>query len=222
MDALTNLCSAFGLSGAAGLNAYIPLLVVSIMQNQHKIALAKQYEFMGQWWFIAILVVLLIIELVVDKIPGADHVNDIIHTAIRPTAGAIIFAAEGGNISWVHPGVWIALGLLTSGGVHAAKAIARPMVNVSSAGIAAPVVSAVENFVSTILSIVAVLVPILGVLLMGVFGWMLYKIFRQFFGRRVQPALEPVIVTAVPLPTPPALSSPSQKEGQPANGASGV
>jgi hypothetical protein len=196
MDALLNLCRAFGLSGAAGLNAYIPLLVVSVMQNQHKLTLAKPYEFMGEWWFIAILVVLLIIELVVDKIPGADHVNDVIHTAIRPTAGAILFAAEAGNITSVHPAVWIIIGLLMSGGVHATKALARPVVNLGSAGIGAPVVSVVENFISMVLSIVAILLPIFGVILMAVFGWMLYKIFRKFFGTQRPEAIESTVVTA--------------------------
>jgi hypothetical protein len=164
---------------------------------------------MGEWWFIAILVVLLIIELVADKIPGADHVNDIVHTVVRPAAGAVIFAAEAGTIDWIHPGIWATIGLVMSGGVHGAKALARPVVNLSSAGVGAPIVSTIENLVSTVLAIVAILLPILAVILMAVFGWMLYRLFRRFFGsaetranRSFPVETAPTVVMAVPVGTP--------------------
>ena len=182
MQTLWDICSAFGLSSAPGLNAYIPLLTVAIMQNRHVIALAKPYDMMGEWWVIAILAVLLVIELIVDKVPGVDHVNDLIHTAIRPAAGALIFASQMGHVQWVHPGVWIVLGLLMSGGVHAGKSVSRPIVNLSTAGIGAPVVSAIENVVSATLSIMAIVAPILAVILMVLLGWMLVMLFRRFFG----------------------------------------
>jgi hypothetical protein len=182
MTELLNICSAFGLSGAAGLNAYIPLLTLAIMHRMGLAHLAAPYDALGQPWCIALLVVLLIVEIVVDKIPGADHVNDVIHTAIRPAAGALIFAAEGAQTSWVHPGVWIALGLLMGGGVHAGKALSRPVVNMGTAGLGAPVVSVIEDLVSTILSIVAILAPVVALVLLFVFGWLLVKLFRRFFG----------------------------------------
>ena len=184
MDALLNICSAFGLSGAAGLNAYIPLLTISVMHKCGVIALAKPYDVMGQWWVIILLAVLLAVELVADKIPGVDHVNDIIHSLIRPTAGALIFAAEMGHVTSVHPGVWLTIGLLLSGSIHAGKAIVRPIINIGTAGIGAPLVSTVENAVSITLSVVAVLAPILGVILLLVFGWLLLILFRRFFGKR--------------------------------------
>jgi len=191
------LCSAFGLSSAAGLNAYIPLLTVGIMANRGMLHLTSPYDVLGSWWCIAILSVLLVVEIVVDKVPGADHVNDVIHTAIRPASGAILFASQAGVIHGVHPGVWIVLGLLMSGGVHATKSLARPVVNVSTAGIGAPVVSVVEDLVGTVLSIVSILVPILAALLVGIFGWLMYKSFRRiFFGKRRPIAVRAVAVVA--------------------------
>jgi nitrate reductase NapE component len=196
----SSLCSALGLSGAAGLNAYIPLLTVAVMQHQKVIHLAKPYDVMGEGWVIAILAVLLAIEIVVDKVPGADHVNDVIQTAVRPTAGAILFASQHGTMSGVPPWVLALAGFLLSGGIHTGKSLARPVVNVSTAGIGAPVVSAVEDLVSTVLSIVAILLPILAVILLGVFGWMLWKLFGRFFGagRRAQKSIS-VAVAAVPV-----------------------
>jgi hypothetical protein len=199
MDALLNICGAFGLSGAAGLNAYIPLLTISIMQRTGVVALAKPYDIMGQWWVIILLAVLLAVELVADKIPGVDHVNDIIHSAIRPTAGALIFAAQMGHVTSVHPGVWLTVGLLLSGGVHVGKTLARPIVNVSTAGIGAPVVSAIENFVSITLSILSILAPVVAAVLLVVFAWLLIALFRRFFGgwrrkNQRQPGAHPALI----------------------------
>jgi hypothetical protein len=184
MNELLNLSSAFGLSGAAGLNAYIPLLTLGIMQRTGTVHLSSPYSTLGEWWCIAILGVLLAVELVVDKIPGADHINDVVHTFIRPTAGAIVFAAQAGHVSWIHPGVWVAIGLLTSGSMHATKAIARPVVNVGTAGLGAPVISTVENAFSVTLSILAILFPILALALLIFFAWLIYKFLRKLFRAR--------------------------------------
>ena len=196
VDVLLNLSSAFGLSGAAGLNAYIPLLTVAVLQNRGMLHLPPPYDVLGAWWCIVLLLVLLAVEIVVDKVPGADHVNDMIQTLIRPTAGALLFAAQmdGTLTHSIHPGVWIAIGLLMSGGVHAAKSLARPVVNASTVGLGAPLVSLVEDLVSTTLSIVALLVPILCLVLLVVFGWLLYRMLRRFRGVRRRRAVE---VTAV-------------------------
>jgi hypothetical protein len=199
MQPIFDLFSAFGLSGAAGLNAYIPLLTIAIMQRCHVLHLVKPYDVMGEWWVITILVVLLAVELFVDKVPGLDHVNDIIHTAIRPTAGALIFAAQMGHVTWVHPSVWIVVGLLMSGGVHATKAMARPVVNVSTAGIGAPIVSTVENVVSATLSVIAIVAPIVAIILLILFAWLLITLFRKFFGgwrRDERPRSVPPIAVA--------------------------
>jgi hypothetical protein len=216
MQELMNLCSAFGLSGAAGLNAYIPLLTVGIMQNRGWLHLASPYDVLGSGWCIGLLIVLLIVEIVVDKVPGADHINDIIHTAIRPAAGAIVFASQAGIIHGVHPAVWITIGLLMSGGVHAAKALARPVVNVTTAGFGAPIVSLVEDLVSTVLAIVSVLAPILAVVLLGFFGWVLYKIFKRFFGKGARGGRGialPVKAVAMDAPAEQAVGAGSRFEG---------
>ena len=89
MNPLLSLSSAFGLSGAAGLNAYIPLLLLSILARLHLVTLHAPYDVMGKSWCVAIFAVLCVIELIVDKVPGADHVNDVVQSFVRPTAGAI-------------------------------------------------------------------------------------------------------------------------------------
>ncbi len=95
MNVLTTLATSFGLSTAAGLNAYLPLLIVALLARlTHLIELKPPYDALTSWWAIGVLLVLLTIEVFVDKIPAVDTVNDGIQTFIRPAAGAILFAAS--------------------------------------------------------------------------------------------------------------------------------
>ncbi len=167
MDGLMNVFSAFGLATAAGLNAYLPLLVVALLARfTDLITLEPPWDTLESWWVIGVLAVLLVIELLVDKVPAADTINDTIQTFIRPAAGAILFAASAGVISDASPVLALICGLLISGGVHAAKATARPVVTGATAGTLNPVVSTLEDIISLVLTILAILVPILALLLL--------------------------------------------------------
>jgi hypothetical protein len=105
--------------------------------------------------------VFLCIELVVDKVPGVDHVNDVVQTLVRPCAGALVFAAATGAVEAIPTWLSLTIGLLLALSVHATKAAARPAVNVATMGFGAPVVSAIEDVLSLVTSVIALLLPYL-------------------------------------------------------------
>jgi hypothetical protein len=167
MDALLSLFTAFGLSSSAGLNAYLPLLVVALLARfTDLIALEPPWDAMESGWAIAVLAVLLLIEMLVDKIPAVDTVNDAIQTFVRPAAGAILFAAGSGVIGDTHPVLAVICGLVVAGGVHAVKATARPLVTSTTGGLLNPIVSAFEDVLSFVVAVLSILVPVLGVMLL--------------------------------------------------------
>jgi hypothetical protein len=170
MDAYTSVFSAFGLASAAGLNAYLPLLVVALTARfTDLIQLNEPWDVLTSWWVIGLLAILLVIEMTVDKVPAVDTANDLINTAIRPVAGAILFAASSGAVGDVHPVLAVVCGLLVAGGVHAVKATARPAVTATTGGLGNWLVSLSEDFVAFVTSVMAILVPILLVLLILLF-----------------------------------------------------
>ena len=186
MDGLLSIFTAFGLSSAAGLNAYLPLLVVALLARfTDLINLKPPWDALESWWVIGVLAVLLLIEMLVDKIPALDSVNDVIHTFIRPVAGAILFAASAGIITEAHPVLALVCGLLAAGGVHAAKATARPIVTGTTAGTLNPVVSLLEDILSFLLTILSILVPFLAVLFLVL---ILIWFIRRRRRRRPKPA----------------------------------
>ena len=172
-----DILAAFGLSASAGLNAYIPLLVVSILAKfTNLIDLSEPWSAMESWWIIGLLIVLSLIEFFADKIPAVNHVNDIIQTFIRPTAGAVLFAASANVITEVHPVLSLAAGLLIAGSVHIVKSAAvRPAITATTGGTANVPVSVLEDVVSTVLSILSVVLPILmGIVLVLLAVWIIW------------------------------------------------
>ena len=62
MEALSGIFAAFGLSASAGLNAYIPLLVVALVAKYTDlITLSSPWDVLTSWWVIGVLFVLLVI-----------------------------------------------------------------------------------------------------------------------------------------------------------------
>jgi uncharacterized protein DUF4126 len=186
LEALTGT----GLAASAGLNAYIPLLIMGLMSRfTDSIALPGGWQWLSNGWVLAILAVLLLVEVVADKVPVVDHVNDVVQTVVRPTAGGIVFGAgsssqtatvtDPGSFFGSHQWVPIAAGVLIALCVHGVKAASRPVINATTAGFGAPVASTAEDFSSLVLSLLAILLPILVllglVLMVGSAVWVIRR-----------------------------------------------
>ena len=174
-EGLLDLASAFGLSTSAGLNAYIPLLTVAILGRfTPLVQLEEPWAALTSAWIIGLLAVLLAIELLADKIPAIDTVNDVIQTVIRPTAGAILFASTTQSSLHIHPLLAMGCGVILAGSVHAIKAGGRPVVTATTGGTANPVVSTIEDVVATVTSFIAIVFPSL------VLGWIFLVVLLAY------------------------------------------
>jgi len=122
---VASLLTGLGLAGAAGLNAYIPLLGVAVLGRMHVLSLASPFDVL------------------------------------------------------MHPVAVGALVVLLALGVHATKAAVRPAVNVATLGMGTPVVSLIEDVLSAITTLVAVLVPVLVILLLAGLLWVGLRFARR-------------------------------------------
>ena len=177
---LLGVFSAFGLSASAGLNAYIPLLIVALLAKfTNLIELRQPWDALTSWWIIGLLVVLSIVEFFADKATAVNHINDIVQTFVRPAAGAIAFAASAHVVTDIHPVLSLVLGLLIAGGVHATKSVVvRPAVTATTGGAGNIPVSVAEDLTSTIISILSVVVPvIIACILILITSWVIYRLW---------------------------------------------
>ena len=176
MELLSGILSAFGLSASAGLNAYIPLLVVGLMDRFTSLLdLSSPYDLVSNPAVLIVLGVLTAVEVIADKVPAVNHANDAIQTFVRPTAGALVFAAST-SAAELNPVVAVIAGLLVSGGVHATKStVVRPAVTATTAGIGNTPVSVAEDFLATVTSVIAVILPILVGIMLVFMAWILWR-----------------------------------------------
>lgn len=165
-----------GLATAAGLNAWMPLLVLGLADRfLPAVELPAGWAWLSSDLALWIVGALLIIEIVADKIPAVDSVNDAIQTFVRPAAGGIAFGAGASaetvrvddpdlftGTAWVP----VVVGIVIALGVHVLKSMARPAANVASAGLAAPLVSTAEDVTSLTLSVLAILLPLVALVVM--------------------------------------------------------
>ncbi|MEE1621860.1 DUF4126 domain-containing protein [Zafaria sp. Z1313] len=190
--------TAMGLSSAAGLNAYIPMLALGLMDRfTGLVALPAEWAWLSNDWMLALLGVLLLLEIVADKIPIVDSINDWVQTVVRPASGGIVFAsglgAETVTVSdpdsFFAGDQWIpvALGVGIALAVHLVKMVSRPVLNAGTVGTAAPVVSTAEDGAAVGLAAAAIFLPILVLLLLVGLVVMMVVLVRRVRWRRAAP-----------------------------------
>jgi len=103
--ALLQLPAAFGLAGATGLNATLPLLIVSLLARLGLIHLASPYDALDTDIAFWGLLVLAVVEFAIDKVPALDSVGHAVMLPVAATAGAILFASQTGTVTSVDPGL---------------------------------------------------------------------------------------------------------------------
>ena len=189
------LLTGFGLATAAGLNAYIPLLALGLLSRfTDLVTLPHAWAWLENGWVMSIVAALLVVEVVADKIPALDSVNDAIQTFVRPTAGGIVFgsgtAAQTSAVTdpgaFAQTGQWIpvVVGVVVALVVSLTKSAVRPAANVATAGVAAPVLSTIEDVTSIGLVFVAILTPVLVLVALAALAWAVLTLLRRRRRRR--------------------------------------
>lgn len=184
------LLTGFGLATAAGLNAYIPLLALGLLSRfTDLVSLPAGWAWLENGWVLLIVTVLLAVEVVADKIPALDSINDTIQTFVRPTAGGIVFgsgtAAQTAAVTdpgaFATSGQWVpvVIGVVTALIVSLTKSAVRPVANIGSAGMAAPVLSTAEDVTSVGLVFVSLLLPLLILVVLVALAVAVFKVWRR-------------------------------------------
>jgi hypothetical protein len=160
--ALVQLPAAFGLAGATGLNATLPLLIVSLLARLGLIHLAPPYDALASDIAFWGLLVLAVVEFAIDKVPALDSVGHALMLPVAVTAGAILFASQTRTVTSMDPGLSVIVSLLAggaiSGTIHVVRAAVRPVANLAVLG---PPISVLEDAGSAALTLAATLIPIL-------------------------------------------------------------
>ena len=181
---ISSILTAAGLGIGAGINAYATLLVFGFLARwQPGLFHDDLAHFFARTPVLIVVGCLYAIEFVADKIPAIDHIWDLIHTFIRPAAGALVaWAAVSDRIP--HGAVIVA-SVIAGGmalGAHVSKASVRGASTLTTAGLANPILSLFEDVFAFAAAIVAVLMPWLVLVVMlavTVFFVTMYRRLRR-------------------------------------------
>jgi uncharacterized membrane protein len=187
MDALTNSLPALismgaGLSSLSGLRAFLPLALVGIISRFDLFGplhlQGTAFGFLEYTWVIVLFLVLAVVEIAADKVPLVDSAQDMVATPLRVLAGAVLFGASVSH----EPGLVIAgcmvAGAAISGAAHMAKGAVRPAATVSSSGTINPFISLFEDLTAGIGTVLVILFPPLGILVLLFLLYLIYRVSR--------------------------------------------
>ncbi len=154
------------LAAASGLRAFLPLCAVAWAAHFGLFELHPSFAWIGSVPAVLVFTAAVVFEVAGDKVPAIDHFLDSIETFLKPVAGMLVVAAP---LVELDPLYSVVLGIVTggvlAGGIHLLKAKGRIVGNLVTMGLAAPVLSLIEDVVTVILVVLAVLIPLVALVL---------------------------------------------------------
>ena len=159
-----NLALALSSSMTAGINLYLTVLGLGLMQRFEIVALPDGLEWLSNPGVMVVAGGLFVVEFFADKFPVVDSMWDAIHTFIRVPAGGFL-AAGAADGAMAEPLVWMAGlgGSAVSLVSHGTKASTRTALNTSPEPFSNGIVSTLEDLFSAFVLWLAVVHPIVAI-----------------------------------------------------------
>ncbi len=206
------------LAANCGLRAFMPLFVLGLLSklfgDSIPIQLAESFQWLGETPALIALGVAVVAEIAGDKVPALDNVLDMIQTPVRTGAGILVMAAVMADLpTWITALTAIVIGGGAALSVHATKAAVRATSTATTAGIANPFISLIEDFVCLLGSVLAVVftvvAAILALMVLGFVGFALRLLWKRRKSKRAA-AADPPPAEPPPAEPPPAEPPPAE------------
>jgi len=181
MDLLLPICAGVALAAACGFRVFVPMLALGIAARAGAIDPSAGLEWICSIPAITVFGVATLTEVAAYYIPWLDHALDTITTPGSVVAGTLAAAAAMGDLD---PAVKWTLAFVAGGGtagvVQGGTVVTRALSGATTGGFGNPAVSTAENAASIVLSILAIVAPLLAAaLVLFLFAWILRLFFRR-------------------------------------------
>lgn len=186
MDLITAILMAVGLSAACGFRVFVPMFVISLAAHGGHMSLGSSFNWMGSDMAVLVFGLATALEIGAYYLPWLDNMLDSVATPTAVVAGAVAAAScvsgESELMGWVAAAI---TGGGIAGGVQALTVATRLTSLATTGGAANPVVSTVEATASTVMSIMAVVLPLVMILFIFGFGYLAYRIVSRRKAKRL-------------------------------------
>lgn len=185
MEYLLSLLLGISLSAAVGFRIFVPFLVMSVAAQSGQLTLAQEFAWIGTEAALWMFAIATLLEVGAYYIPWVDEALDLIATPVAVIAGVITTASVTGDFG---PMLQWALALVAGGTaaglVQGMTDATRLTSTATTGGLANPLVSTMELGSATVLSVMAIALPLLtGLLVIGLLIYAMLKL-RQLLQRR--------------------------------------
>jgi hypothetical protein len=184
-DWILGLFLGIGLSASAGFKVFIPLFALSIAGYFDIIPINDNWQWLSHPITFILLGVATLVELLAYFIPFVDNLLDTITLPLATLAGTLIIVATSSDLS---PAVTWALAIIAGGGtaatVKSMTTTTRATSTATTAGIANPVIAGAEITTASVLSLVSITAPILGIIFVGIILFSIRKFYLFLFKRK--------------------------------------
>jgi Domain of unknown function (DUF4126) len=183
METLLSALVGLGLAAACGFRVFVPLLILSLAVRAEQLTLGGSFAWIGSTPALIAFAIATLLEIGGYYIPWVDHLLDTIAAPTAIIAGIVVTAsALGGEVS---PFLRWSLAVLAGGGTAAVfqglTTAARHVSTFTTGGLANPLVSTAEAGGSALLAVLAVTLPVVAALTVGL---LLYLGIRKVLFRR--------------------------------------
>ncbi|WAL61281.1 DUF4126 domain-containing protein [Thermocoleostomius sinensis] len=185
METLLSLLLGISLSAACGFRIFVPFLVMSIAALSGHLTLDSGFAWIGSPAALLMFAIATVLEVGGYYIPWLDEILDVIATPTAVVAGTLTTAS---TITEMSPMLQWTLAIVAGGGaasiIQGLTDITRLTSSLSTGGVANPLLATMELITSTLLSIMAIALPLFtGVIVIGVLVFAAQKLWI-FFRRR--------------------------------------
>jgi hypothetical protein len=189
METALCICLGIGLSAACGFRVFVPMLVMSIAALSGHLHLAQGFAWIGSYPALITFSVATVLEVGGYFIPWLDHLLDTMATPAAIVAGTVATAAMVTDMS---PMMKWTLAIVAGGGaaglVQGTTVVARGISTGATGGLGNPIFASIELASSVFMSVMTILVPVFGVILLALIAFALFRLLRRKFTRKQSPA----------------------------------
>lgn len=185
METIFGIAIGIGLSAACGFRVFVPLLIMNLAVLSGQIQMPAGFAWIGSPYATVAFASATVLEVLSYYIPGIDHILDIIATPAAVVAGTITTASMSMELS---PFLKWTLALIAGGGiaglVQGSTVALRAKSSLATAGTGNPLIATLELIGAIIVALLAIILPIVCLILIGLFFFFaVRKMGRFIFGR---------------------------------------
>lgn len=184
MEILFSILLGVGLAASCGFKAFVPFLIMSIANLSGHLELSEGFAWIGTYPALVVFVLATVLEILAYYIPVVDNALDIISTPVTIICGVLVTVSciQGLSplFSWT---IAVILGGTAAGVTKTINTSVRAVSTATTVGLGNMVVNTFQTFMSIIMSINSIFMPITVIIMLAIIIYTARK-FKHILRRR--------------------------------------